>query len=1108
MSITSKKLLTSSAGFAASQAGGGFDVDDVFSTYLYNGTSQTGHTIANGINLNKTITTAGYTSLSLNYYPNNTQEFSTGKIIEDSSGNFYAIITFRNSDNGYEQNTVTKFSSDGSQIWSYRVQDTSSPRYADIDDITFNSAGNIVVVWTPAGQNDYLRINIIDKDTGTILSTANNSSANTTTYNILQSGTNLYWAGAQDGASLYVNSDTSPATEVYSRRVSISSYAQKVMLVPQSDNKPILVSFINDQNSGTSTNGWVFTKLATNLQSQEWSTRHSHSNGSSTQYNSRYMSGGKQYYDAADNMLYIFWRGTNSISGNTSHTNYISKFDMSNGSHVASKSVYFNAASTSNIDARSITKFGDSIICVGSGHNGSGTNHVIMEFDTSLNTIASRAVQLPDFRDRLEIHGGPDGIFYSSADYNNKVEIIKYSEFDITAQVMGVSPTTGVATVTGASLTNTTTGYVNVNPTFNTASDSMNSGSNLTTNTVNLVTSSSVVPRIDEPSLGGMVWAKGRSAARGNNIWDTERNINQVLMPDQGASGVYNESSNEGMVSFNVDGFTLGSNSYSESNYINTEYTSWTFRRAPKFFDVVTYSGNNVNGRQIPHNLGCKPGMIIIKCLSGSYYNTSNWTVYHRSLNSGHALYLNDNSPSTSNNNFKDHSLQTDSVFTVSDERRVNNSQNTYVAYLFAHNDSDGIFGPSANQDIIKCGSYNGSSSGFNVDLGWEPQFVLVKKYDSTGDWAIVDQMRGNSPNYLTYASDNSYQLRPNLTNAENMEYHPQFTSTGFEALAGGGGGGASSSGSYIYVAIRRGPLATPVNGTEVFTTKYRNEVTGKEVGYYTGWPVDTAWIKGTTNSGSWTVRDRKRFDRDLRFNTTAAENLNYTNNFLDNNIGAQSGTQSTQTGIRGYMFRRAPGFFDIVNFNGTSSAQTVSHNLGVIPEMMWVKRRDSTTNGFWHCYHSYNGPTQSMTLSTDNAVLTASTLWNNTSPTSTNFTAGTYWAGNTIAYLFASLDGVSKVGGFSGNNTSNRLIDCGFSNGARLVIVKCTNQAGTQWFLFDSERGITTGNDPYLLLNSDLYEITNLDLIEPHSSGFTVNYNAQEDFNQSGNEYIFYAVA
>jgi hypothetical protein len=75
------------------------------------------------------------------------------------------------------------------------------------------------------------------------------------------------------------------------------------------------------------------------------------------------------------------------------------------------------------------------------------------------------------------------------------------------------------------------------------------------------------------------------------------------------------------------------------------------------------------------------------------------------------------------------------------------------------------------------------------------------------------------------------------------------------------------------------------------------------------------------------------------------------------------------------------------------------------------------------------------------------------------------------IAYLFATLAGVSKVGSYTGTGADLN-VDCGFSAGARFILIKRTDSTG-DWYVYDSLRGIVAGNDPYLLLNSTAAEVT-----------------------------------
>jgi hypothetical protein len=124
-------------------------------------------------------------------------------------------------------------------------------------------------------------------------------------------------------------------------------------------------------------------------------------------------------------------------------------------------------------------------------------------------------------------------------------------------------------------------------------------------------------------------------------------------------------------------------------------------------------------------------------------------------------------------------------------------------------------------------------------------------------------------------------------------------------------------------------------------------------------------------------------------------------------------------------------------------------------------------------------------------------------------FTVGTHGRVNTntetyIAYLFASLDGVSKVGSYTGNGSTQN-IDCGFSSGARFVLIKGSTVA-INWYVFDTERGIVAGNDAELYLDITNAEATFRDTIDPYSSGFSLTGNGV--INVSGETYIFYAIA
>ena len=595
---------------------------------------------------------------------------------------------------------------------------------------------------------------------------------------------------------------------------------------------------------------------------------------------------------------------------------------------------------------------------------------------------------------------------------------------------------------------------------------------------------------------GGLIITKRRDSSTGNGpYWnDTERGVtNYVRSDSDGGTGAQNTSSTGAVVSTSSTGYAVGT--FNGWNNSSGEYVSWTFRKQPKFFDVVTYTGD-ASDQVVSHSLGSTPGMIIIKATSTS----GDWTVYHRGLSnngSNYSIKLNSTAAETNTGGL----VATSSTFTLYDTANVNTNGTTYVAYLFAHNNNDGGFGEPGDQDIIKCGSYTNSGSGVEVNLGFEPQFMVFKRTDSSGNWGVVDSMRG-IPTPVTSAGDNSNQLRWNLTNAENAEYHPFPTPTGFKVVgaAGGGGGG---SGTFIYMAIRRGGMQTPTTASDVFHVQSQSDGSTYSVGF----PTDLILLNktGGSSANSYVGSRLTGNDRYLVTNTNSAEasssNLWTFDGATTKNDFDQGA--STSSAWVGWHWARARGYFDVVTYTGTGSARTVDHNLDAVPEMIWVKRRDS--GGSWGVWHKDLTSGYYLGLDTDDPELSNSNVWTTTNPTATQFSVGTQGftnasGGTFIAYLFATVAGVSKVGSFTATG-SDVNVDCGFTNGAKFVLIKRTNSAD-DWFIF---RDIVAGNDKRIKLNTTGSEATGSDNIDPLSSGFTMTSGILGD---SGNEFIFYAIA
>jgi len=607
---------------------------------------------------------------------------------------------------------------------------------------------------------------------------------------------------------------------------------------------------------------------------------------------------------------------------------------------------------------------------------------------------------------------------------------------------------------------------------------------------------------IDLDGEGGLVWLKQRSSPSEAHTWiDTERGQTKVIMSNY-TYGNFTSGATQDLTSFNSNGFSLGPNFNYVKNNLNKENVSWTFRKAPGFFDVVTWSGTNTN-RNIAHNLGSVPGMVIVKRTDAS----DAWYVYHRSHGATKYLELNLTGTGHTSSATWNNTTPTSSVFTVGSF--LNATGATYVAYVFAHDDA--VFGTDEDQSIIKCGITPTVSqySTETIDLGFEPQFLLMKAVNQIGTWMIVDTMRGVDSFIYTPPTI----LNPNSSSNEGTSADAAaISSNGYTQHNGTGG-----NSKFIYMAIRR-PNKPPELATEVFAID--NQASGtKPPQYHSNFVVDMA-LEVAFNEHP-TYRNRNIYSRILLTSylkanlpnkqvSTNREMFTWMNGFGNNN--------SSVITSYAWMFKRAPGFFDVAAYTGNdANGRTVPHNLEAVPQLMIIKGRNqpNLTYANWTVYYKSStagGANKYLSLNTDAGETTHSTVpWNNTDPTSTEFTLYNSWIVNRgtysyIAYLFATLPGISKVGTYSG--TGNAInVDCGFTNGARFVMIKRSNGTG-DWYVWDSVRGIVSGNDPYFIVNGTAGQVTGTDYIDPLSTGFTVTSSAPAALNTSGGTYMFLAIA
>ena len=550
-----------------------------------------------------------------------------------------------------------------------------------------------------------------------------------------------------------------------------------------------------------------------------------------------------------------------------------------------------------------------------------------------------------------------------------------------------------------------------------------------------------------------------------------------------------------------VGGFVLGTDSaYNNSGNF---YSSYNFRKNEKFFDVVQYTGNG-STQAISHNLNGTVGCIMVKKIGAD----TPWQIYHRSLGNTHYMTTYYTIPADSNARWNDTSPTT-THFTVGSGGYVNTSGQSYIAYIFGHNDGDGIFGPNGDQDIIKCGTYNGDGSinGSNsIDLGFVPDFLLIKCTDYATQYALFNPM-----NKISDLRRNDDITRLEDDAVVTSQNRIKLTSTGF-ALTENDTETNGDGRPYVYIAIAAASgnnSKVPSAGTDCFAMDTGSNASDPP-NFDSGFPVELGIVKDPDGSGDWRLSTRwtPGYVLDTAVDIEEASSGFYG---FHSSVGwANEITSSYQS----WMWKRGPGL-EVLTFQGNETARTINHNMGRVPEMMWLKVRSATVD--WICYHKgLNGGSNAddyyLKVNTDGAEVSDANVIG-TAPTSSVFSIGSSSLANDdgeamLAILFASVDGISSVGSYTGNgNTisggSPLTITTGFQ--PRLIIVKGT-AASRNWLIFDSLRGVGSGNEYYFTLNENNAQTGATDYVEVTSTGFKVGNN--NNIGANTEEYIYYAHA
>ena len=283
-----------------------------------------------------------------------------------------------------------------------------------------------------------------------------------------------------------------------------------------------------------------------------------------------------------------------------------------------------------------------------------------------------------------------------------------------------------------------------------------------------------------------LVWLKSRSNSTNHYLMDSIRGASQSLYSNSTAA---EGSSGAILTSFNSNGFSLGADI--EVNGVTRTYVAWAWDESPiAGMDIVSYTGDGVNARQLSHNLGVPPSMWIVKRRNSAV----DWYVAHKSAGFTNYLTLNGTSGALAGGLWFNSAPTSSFIYLGGTGNSVNEIGGTYIAYCFAE-----------VEGFSKFGSYTGnvSTDGPFVYCGFRPRWVMIKRTDTSIEyWQIQDSVRSVS-------NPVQNNLFPDISLAEQIggaDRNYDFVSNGFK-LRGDNTGTNGSGGTYIFAAFAESPF-------------------------------------------------------------------------------------------------------------------------------------------------------------------------------------------------------------------------------------------------------------------------------------------------------------
>ena len=295
------------------------------------------------------------------------------------------------------------------------------------------------------------------------------------------------------------------------------------------------------------------------------------------------------------------------------------------------------------------------------------------------------------------------------------------------------------------------------------------------------------------------------------------------------------------------------------------------------------------------------------------------------------------------------------------------------------------------------------------------------------------------------------------------------------------------------------------------------------------GFSPNLVWMKRRSSIGNNYLQDTNRGALNSIFSDSTSAEVNQAGTLTSFNsngfsLGADAGVNGSASTYVGWQWKAGGTAvtntsgsitstvsagttqgFSVVTYTGTGANATVGHGLGVAPQMVIYKRRNSTSD--WAVYHvGLTSAAYTIYLDLTLAQQVYTPEYNSTAPTSSVLSIGTSNNTNTsggtyVAYCFAPIAGYSAFGSYTGNGSADgTFVYLGFR--PKYVMIKLSSGAGQGWFMYDSSRNTYNVEDLYLLANSSAVEGTfaGLDCL---SNGFKIR-NATGPVNTSAATYIY----